>query len=229
MIRADGHYSYEDFSLAIDFEIERGQLVAVIGPSGAGKSTLLAIIAGFEKLTHGALSIDRKDMTSVHPAQRPISMVFQDYNVFPYLSVFDNVALGLSPSLKLSALQAESVTRCLERVGIGEMAKRLPGDMSGGERQRIALARVLSRDRPILLLDEPFAALGPALRRDMLDLVRELQRERQLTVLMVTHDPSDAKRIADHVMFVADGRVRNPQPTEQFFATQDAAVTAYLG
>jgi thiamine transport system ATP-binding protein len=229
MIRANGHYAYEDFLLAMDFEIARNQLVAVIGPSGAGKSTLLAIIAGFEKLTRGTLRIDDEDVTLTPPALRPLSMVFQDYNVFPHLSAFDNVALGISPSLSLNELQSNDIQKSLERVGIGELAKRLPGDMSGGERQRIALARVLLRDRPILLLDEPFAALGPALRRDMLDLVRELQRERQLTVLMVTHDPGDAIRIADQVIFVGNGRVRNPQPTEQFFATQDAAVTAYLG
>jgi thiamine transport system ATP-binding protein len=229
MIRADGHYAYDDFSLAMEFEIARGTLVALIGPSGAGKSTLLAVVAGFEKLLQGHLSIDGKDMSTIPPAERPVSMVFQDYNVFPHLSAFDNVALGISASLKLTASQTEDVQKSLERIGIGALAQRLPGDMSGGERQRIALARVLLRDRPILLLDEPFAALGPALRRDMLDLVRELQRERQLTVLMVTHDPNDAKHIADQVMFVGDSRVRNPQPTEQFFASKDAAVTAYLG
>jgi thiamine transport system ATP-binding protein len=230
MIRIeDGRYSYEDFQLTMDFEIAQGAFVAVIGPSGAGKSTLLAIIAGFEKLSQGRLWIDGKDFSNTAPAQRPLSMVFQDHNVFPHLSAFDNVALGISPSLKLTATQIEDVSNSLDRVGIGQLAQRLPGDMSGGERQRIALARALLRDRPILLLDEPFAALGPALRRDMLDLVRELQVERNLTVLMVTHDPADARRGADHVIFVGDGVVRNPQPTEQFFTAGDEAVKAYLG
>jgi thiamine transport system ATP-binding protein len=229
MIDVAGQYAYEDFSLAMNFEIQRGDLVAVIGPSGAGKSTLLAILAGFEKLTQGSVHIDSKDVSATPPAQRPLSMVFQDHNVFAHLTAFDNVALGLSPSLSLNAQQTDAVQISLERVGIGALAQRLPGDMSGGERQRIALARVLVRDRPILLLDEPFAALGPALRRDMLKLVRELQRERNLTVLMVTHDPEDAQRIADRVMFVGDHQARPPLETAQFFAIKDAAVRAYLG
>jgi thiamine transport system ATP-binding protein len=229
MIHVAGHYAYEDFSLSMDFEIQRAELVAVIGPSGAGKSTLLAILAGFEKLSQGSVRIDGEDVSAKPSAQRPLSMVFQDHNVFAHLSAFDNVALGLSPSLSLNAQQTQAVQTSLERVGIGPLAQRLPGDMSGGERQRIALARVLVRDRPILLLDEPFAALGPALRRDMLKLVRELQKERNLTVLMVTHDPDDAMRIADRVMFVGDHLARPPIETAHFFATQDAAVRAYLG
>ncbi len=226
----NGYYAYDEFALTLDFEVQRGSRVAVIGPSGAGKSTLLSIIAGFEFLMRGELLINGNDTSLLSPASRPISMVFQDHNVFAHLTAFDNVALGISPTLKLNDQHTDKVRNSLARVGIVELADRLPGDMSGGERQRIALARVLVRDKPILLLDEPFAALGPALRRDMIDLVRELQTEKQLTLLMVTHDPADAQRIADQVMFVEAGVARAPVDVNVFFnGPRDAAVAAYLG
>jgi thiamine transport system ATP-binding protein len=225
-----GRYAYDGFALAMDFTVAHGALVAVLGPSGAGKSTLLNVLAGFERLSAGQLTIDGKDMHSQAPAAFPVSMIFQDNNVFAHLTAWQNVALGISPQLKLSDAQRAQADRALERVELSHLAQRLPGDMSGGERQRIALARVLVRDKPVLLLDEPFGALGPALRAEMLDLVATLHREKNLTALMITHAPDDAKRICDQVMFVSDGVVRAPVPTERFFLSkEDAEVRAYLG
>ena len=120
-------------------------------------------------------------------------MIFQDNNVFAHLDLRQNVALGISPSLKLDAAQAKRVDAALAEVGLAALAHRKPGEVSGGERQRVAIARALVRDRPVLLLDEPFAALGPALRRDMLDLVKAMQQARGITVVMVTHQPEDAR------------------------------------
>lgn len=226
---ANGHYVLPDFSLRIELEAGAGKFYVVLGPSGAGKSTLLSVIAGFETLKSGAVFLNGKDMTNVTPASRPVSMVFQDYNAFSHLTVWDNVALGLSPALKLADLQSTQVEAALQKVGLTGYEKRLPSELSGGERQRIALARVLVRNKPILLLDEPFAALDPALRQEMLDLVVTLQRDQKLTVLLVTHQPQDATQVADGVIFVSEGKVHPPIATDHFFASRDAAVLKYLG
>ncbi len=218
------------FSLSIDLHVKPESFVAVLGASGAGKSTLLSIIAGFEELERGKLCLDGADMHHVPPAKRPVSMIFQDHNVFAHLSVWDNVALGISPSLKLNAEQKAQVDAALVRVGLSQYAKRKPGNISGGERQRVALARVVVRKRKILLLDEPFAALDPGLRHDMLDLVSDLRREHALTVLMVTHQPEEALRAADEIIFVADEKVREPIFSKTFFSMHDdGAIDSYLG
>ncbi len=225
---SNGTYAWQGFHLAMDFAVPRASITAVLGPSGAGKSTLLNIIAGFESLNAGRLTLDSADHTSTIPAQRPVSLVFQDNNTFAHMTARDNVGLGISPSLRLNATQWASVEYALSKVGIAHLAQRKPGDMSGGERQRIALARVLVRQKPILLLDEAFAALGPSLRVEMLQLVKTLQSEQRLTVLMVTHLLEDAKAIADHVMFVAEGIVLSPQSLQEFQNSKDASITDYL-
>ena len=223
-------YVYGDFRLAIDVAVPRGSFTAVLGPSGAGKSTLLAIIAGYEPLRRGKVEVDGADVTALPPAQRPLTMVFQDNNTFAHLDAWTNVALGVSPALRLDEAQRQMVDEALARVGLSALARRKPGDMSGGERQRIALARMLVRNRPVVLLDEPFAALGPGLRAEMLAEVKDLQRERGFTVVMVTHQPEDARAVADAVCFVAGGVARPPVATAAFFAARnDAAIADYLG
>jgi thiamine transport system ATP-binding protein len=229
MIRISGGvYDWQGFHLAMDFAVAENTITAVLGPSGAGKSTLLNIIAGFEKLARGRIMLQDVDHTETEPAARPVSFVFQDNNTFAHMSARDNVALGVSPSLRLNTSQWTLVDEALAKVGIIHLASRKPGEMSGGERQRIALARVLVRQRPILLLDEAFAALGPSLHIEMLELVKTLQSEQQLTVLMVTHQPEDAKAIADTIMFVSDGIVQPPMPVKLFFKSKDAAIQNYL-
>jgi thiamine transport system ATP-binding protein len=160
-------------------------------------------------------------MAEVPPEARPVSMIFQDHNSFPHLDVWINVALGISPRLKLDQAQRAEIDEALERVGLAALARRKPGEVSGGERQRIAIARALVRKRPILLLDEPFTALGPALRREMLELLTELAHERSLTVLLVTHDPDDAAHAASHVAFVENGQVIAKRRTQAFFTATD--------
>jgi thiamine transport system ATP-binding protein len=223
-----GLYDWQGFRLAMDFTIAAGSITAVLGPSGAGKSTLLNIIAGFENLNAGRLILDDSDHTRTTPAQRPVSLVFQDNNTFAHMTARENVGLGVSPSLRLNNRQWQSVDEALTKVGISHLVQRKPGDMSGGERQRIALARVLVRQKPILLLDEAFAALGPSLRVEMLQLVKTLQAERHLTIMMVTHLLEDAMAIADHVIFVNDGLVRAPQTLQEFQNAKDAAIQNYL-
>jgi thiamine transport system ATP-binding protein len=224
-----GHYQRDGFQLTMDFTLAQSSVSAILGPSGAGKSTLLNIVAGFDHLQTGQVVLDGVDHTTTPPAAHPVNFVFQDNNSFAHLTARNNVALGVAANLRLSDLQWQSVDAALLNVGLATLADRKPGDMSGGERQRIALARVLVRKKPILLLDEAFAALGPALRHDMLRLVKSIQTERELTVLMVTHQPDDARRIADHVLFVGDSIVQPPQTVDDFFASANPSIQNYLG
>ncbi|WP_298969153.1 ATP-binding cassette domain-containing protein [uncultured Roseobacter sp.] len=217
------------FLLQADFEVQQGRKTAVIGPSGAGKSTLLAALGGFLPLGGGKLWWNDVDITDATPGKRPIAMLFQDNNLFPHLSIAKNIGLGIRPDLKLTPEDHLRVEQALKRVGLAGMADRKPGELSGGQQSRAALARVLVQDRPVVLLDEPFAALGPALRHEMLDLVHDLSEEANATLLMVTHDPQDVRRIADDVIFVEGGRAAAPQPAGALLENPPPALQAYLG
>jgi len=203
--------------------------VALLGASGAGKSTLLDVIAGFFAPVSGRVLWDGQDLAPLGPGARPLSMLFQDNNLFPHLTVAQNVGLGLRPDLKLSADQAAAVEAALGRVGLEGLGARRPAALSGGQRSRVALARMLLRNRPMMLLDEPFSALGPALKAEMLGLVADLARETGASVLFVTHDPSDARAIADLTALVADGRAEAPRETAALFADPPPALRAYTG
>lgn len=223
------HVRMEDFSLDADFRIDPGAHVGIIGPSGAGKSTLLGVIAGFIAPASGRVLWRGRDLAPLAPGDRPFSILFQDNNLFPHLTVAQNVGLGLRPDLRLSRDQCNAVERALARVGLDGLGHRRPAEVSGGQQGRVALARVLLRDRPLLLLDEPFAALGPALKHEMLDLVREITAESGATLLMVTHEPQDVRYIAEATVLVAEGTAHPPQPTERLFTDPPPALRAYLG
>ena len=226
----DVAFSYGETSMAFDLAVGAGSIVAVMGPSGSGKSTLLNLIAGFETPASGRVLIGDIDATGIPPAGRPVSMIFQENNLFAHLDVASNIGLGRSPALRLSSTDREDISAALARTGLAGKERRLPAELSGGERQRVALSRVLVRDRPVLLLDEPFASLGPALRREMLELVRELHNERGMTILMVTHHPDDAKALADHVAFVEEGKIAAFEAAEEMFSDNaPAAFKAYIG
>lgn len=216
--------------MQFDLTVAAGEILAIMGPSGSGKSTLLSLVAGFETPSAGEIRIGGASMSALAPAARPVSMIFQENNLFAHLDVAANVGLGRSPSLRLTANDRVDVTQALERVGLAGKDRRLPRELSGGERQRVALARVLVRDRAVLLLDEAFASLGPALRDEMLDLVGDLHQAKGMTVLMVTHDPRDARRIAPRTAFLDGGRIADLGPTEALFSSdRSAALTRYLG
>lgn len=192
---------------SFDCTLPGGEITALVGPSGSGKSTFLNLVSGFERPDEGRVLIGGEDVTSRHPSERPVSLVFQDNNLFAHLDIASNVGLGISPSLRLSADQRGAVETALERVGLGGFGQRLPGTLSGGERQRAAFARALVRRRPVLLLDEPFAALDPDLRIAMSGLLRELHEETGNTVLIVTHDPEEVRRNASHVLALSGGSI----------------------
>ena len=199
--------TWPDFTADYSLTVETGHLCAVIGPSGGGKTTLLHMIAGFERPESGSLSFNGQNLLPLEPAKRPTAIVFQDHNLFPHLSAAQNVALGLRPSLRLTRDEISLVAEMLDSVGLRGFDDRRPGEMSGGQRQRVALARALISGRPLILLDEPFSSLDPALRRDMILLVDEMRRKRPVTILMTIHTPEDAADVADRMAFVADGRV----------------------
>jgi thiamine transport system ATP-binding protein len=208
-------FRYAEMAMAFDLSFAAGSVTAIMGPSGAGKSTLLNLIAGFEAPSAGQVLIGGEDATGLPPAARPVSMVFQENNLFSHLDVAANVGLGRSPALRLSSEDRAEVADALARTGLSGKEKRLPSELSGGERQRVALARVLVRGRPVLLLDEPFASLDAALRAEMTDLVGELHSRTHMTVLMVTHDPEDARRIGERVLRIEGGHVAGLAAVEQ--------------
>ena len=218
-----------DFRLEADWSVPAGARVALIGPSGAGKSTLLNAIAGFVAPQAGRILWNGADLAPMAPGERPLTILFQDQNLFPHLTIRQNLALGLSPRLSVDAGAEARIGAVLDRVGLAGMGGRRPAELSGGQQGRAALARALLRARPMLLLDEPFAALGPALKAEMLDLVAEVAGETGATVLVVTHDPADARRFAEQTVLVADGIAAPPVGTAALFADPPAALRAYLG
>ena len=217
------------FKLSVNITLPRHETIALIGPSGAGKSTLLAAIAGFLAPVTGRILWDGTDLTNVAPGDRPVSMLFQDNNLFPHLTVAQNVGLGLRPDLRLSREQNTVCQSALTEVGLAGFEDRKPAALSGGQQSRVALARVLVADRPVVLLDEPFAALGPALKDEMLDLVQSKLRSDGKTVIMVTHDPADARRVAQLSVLVAEGRAAEPVETNTLLDNPPPALAAYLG
>jgi len=198
---------YGDMEMCFDLSVNAGEILSVIGSSGSGKTTLLNLIAGFNQTTSGEILINGKDISQLAIAERPVTTVFQEHNLFPHLDVFTNVGIGLRPSLKLTTAETEQIHQALNSVGLGDYAKRLPKQLSGGQRQRVALARALVRQQEILLLDEPLAALGPAMREEIITLIKTLVAERKMAALFVSHQPDDALLASERIAFIHNGQV----------------------
>lgn len=201
------HYRYQQQTMNFDFSVTAGEKIAILGPSGAGKSTLLSLIAGFQFAESGTILLNGEDHTRTPPASRPVSMLFQENNLFSHLTAEQNIALGFHPGMKLNAEQKVQLAQIAEQVSLTPLLKRLPSQLSGGQRQRVALARCLVRSQPVLLLDEPFSALDPALRNEMLALLETICDSRRLTLMMVSHNTDDAARIAPRAMVVDNGTI----------------------
>ncbi|APG16505.1 thiamine ABC transporter ATP-binding protein [Kosakonia radicincitans DSM 16656] len=219
----DVTWLYQHLPMRFTLTVKAGEQIAILGPSGAGKSTLLNLIAGFLTPASGTITIAGNDHTHTPPSQRPVSMLFQENNLFTHLTVRQNIGLGLNPGLKLNSEQQQTLRQIAETMGLEELLDRLPEQLSGGQRQRVALARCLVREQPVLLLDEPFSALDPALRQEMLLLVQEVCRRQQLTLLMVSHSVEDAARIAERSLVVADGRIAWDGKTDDLLSGKSSA------
>ncbi|HCN97532.1 thiamine ABC transporter ATP-binding protein ThiQ [Leclercia adecarboxylata] len=219
----DVTWLYQHLPMRFTLSVRQGELIAVLGPSGAGKSTLLNLVAGFLQPANGRITIEGQDHTHTPPAARPVSMLFQENNLFTHLTVRQNIGLGMHPGLRLNAGQQQKLGDIAAQMGIGDLLDRLPGELSGGQRQRVALARCLVREQPILLLDEPFSALDPALRQEMLLLVKEVCERQNLTMLMVSHSVEDAVKIAPRSVVIADGRIAWDGDTEQLVSGKASA------
>ena len=189
---ADDLYTY-------NLEVNPSEVVAILGQSGSGKSTLLDIVAGFIEPMNGYVMLEGKELLGLSVEKRPITILFQNHNLFEHLSVQKNILLGVNKTLKDSIEEVEKVQDILKEVGLEAYEHKLASQLSGGQQQRVALARVLMRREPILLLDEPFTGLDETTRLEMLDLVKKITIEHKLHTIMVTHEVEDCERIAKHV------------------------------
>ncbi len=210
----------------VSFEIRRGEFFSMLGPSGCGKTSMLRMIAGFEDVTSGVLRLDGVDVVGVPPYRRAVNTVFQNYALFPHLSVFDNVAFGPRiRALEKPKLEAR-VRQMLEVVRLAEFADRKPNQLSGGQRQRVALARALVNDPKALLLDEPLSALDLALRRQMQIELKRIQRDVGITFVFVTHDQEEALTMSDRIAVMRAGRLEQVGTPEEIYDAPDSPFVA---
>jgi len=203
---------------AIDLRVEVGSFCVLLGPSGCGKSTTLRIIAGLETASAGQVLIAGRDVTALPAAQRGIAMVFQNYALFPHLTVADNITFGLSVRRMPVAERAEHLHKTAALLGLGALLDRKPSQLSGGQQQRVALGRALVAQAKVCLMDEPLSNLDAQLRQDMRRELRDLQRQLGLTVVYVTHDQTEAMSMADQVVLLNQGRVEQVGTARELYA-----------
>ncbi|KQV30019.1 spermidine/putrescine ABC transporter ATP-binding protein [Rhizobium sp. Root73] len=201
----------------VSLDIKAGEFIVLLGPSGCGKTTLLSILGGFQSPTRGKVMIGGKDMTSVPPAKRPTTTMFQDYALFPHMKLRDNVGFGLRMRGVARAQRDEKALGFLDLVGLKSSADKKPHELSGGQRQRVALARALAVDPDVLLLDEPLGALDLKLRRQMQDELKAIQKRVGTTFVHVTHDQEEAMAIADRIVVMNQGRIEDFGPPADIY------------
>lgn len=199
--------AYGDLDMCFSLDVKAGEVLSIIGSSGSGKTTLLNLIAGFNKPTSGEVLINDNNISQLSVGKRPVTTVFQAHNLFPHLDVLTNIAIGINPSLKLNHDEKEQVQQSLDSVGLNDLEKRMPRQLSGGQQQRVALARALVRKQKVLLLDEPLAALGPAMREEIIMLIKKLVAEKEMAALFVSHQPNDALLASKRCAFIHEGSV----------------------
>jgi len=202
----------------ISLDIAAGSFCVLLGPSGCGKSTTLRIIAGLETASSGQVLIDGRDVTALPPAQRGVAMVFQNYALFPHLSVADNITFGLSVRKVPADETAKRLAEAAELLGLGHLLQRKPGQLSGGQQQRVALGRALVAQAKVCLMDEPLSNLDAQLRQEMRTELRQLQQRLGLTVVYVTHDQAEAMSMADQVVLLNKGRIEQAATPRRLYA-----------
>ena len=215
-------------TISTNISLEPDKIYAVVGPSGAGKSTFLNLISGFASISRGTIIWNGQEISNLPPAKRSVSILFQDNNLFPHLSVWRNLALAVTHWPKISRDNEEKLKAVMSEVGILGLENRKPSELSGGQQSRVALARVLLQKNKILLLDEPFSALGPSLKDQMLELIKKIAKNKKLLVLMVTHEPADAKKVTSQTLVVKDKKVHPPLITEKALDPINGPLADYL-
>lgn len=214
----------------INISIPEGKLISFLGPSGCGKSTLLRCIAGLETVTTGKIYLDNEDLTDVPIQKRDVGMVFQHYSLFPNLTVFDNIAFGLTIRKENKDTITRDVSEMLDLVGLTHKRNRFPAFLSGGEQQRVALARALIMKPKVLLLDEPLSALDAQLRKNLQSEIRRIQRQLRITTLFVTHDQSEAMAISDVIYLFNIGKIETSgTPIEIYMAPKTEFAARFIG
>ncbi len=214
----------------IDFAAERGEFVTLLGPSGCGKSTLLRCIAGLTAVDSGRILLDGEDIVPKSPQKRGIAMVFQSYALFPNMTVEQNVAFGLRMQKVPAAESAQRVREALEMVELGPLAARYPHQLSGGQCQRVALARSLVTRPRLLLLDEPLSALDARIRKHLREQIRRIQQELKLTTVFVTHDQEEALTLSDRIVLMNAGRIVQSGDAETLYtAPENAFAAGFIG
>lgn len=214
----------------LDLEVRSGEFLSMLGPSGSGKTTVLRMIAGFEDVTSGTIRIGGDDVTRTPPHQRQVNTVFQDYALFPHLTIAENVAYGLKVRGQGRAERDAAVSEAIAQVRLSHVAGRLPHQLSGGQRQRIALARALILRPRVLLLDEPLGALDKQLREEMQIELKRIQREVGITFIFVTHDQEEALTLSDRVAVFNDGRIEQIGTAREVYEyPQTEFVARFLG
>lgn len=223
---------YGDFLASdnVSFGIEKGKLVALLGPSGSGKTTLLRMIAGLENPNSGDIFIDGKRVNDIPASKRGIGFVFQNYALFRYMTVFDNVAFGLELQKMTKKQIKERVKELLELTGLSGMEKRYPNQLSGGQRQRVAFARALAPNPQVLLLDEPFAAIDAKVRTELRSWLKEMVEKLGITSIFVTHDQDEAVEVADEIIITNHGTIEQMgTPVEIYKSPGTPFVAKFIG
>ncbi|MCE7007435.1 ABC transporter ATP-binding protein [Kibdelosporangium philippinense] len=214
----------------LDLEIADGEFFALLGPSGCGKTTLLRTIAGLEQATDGTVTIGERDVTSVEPGKRQVAMVFQDYALFPHMTVSENISYPLKVRRQPKPQQREVAERTANSLSLGGLLERRPGQLSGGQQQRVALARAVAIDAEVLLLDEPLSNLDARLRLEARTFLKRLQKEIGVTTVFVTHDQAEALALADRIAVMESGKIRQlGSPREVFGRPADTFVANFIG
>ncbi|CAM4061886.1 ABC transporter ATP-binding protein [Saccharibacillus endophyticus] len=223
-------YKTGDGVSGINIEIEKGELVTLLGPSGCGKTTVLRSIGGFLEPDSGDILIEGQSVIQLPPEKRPTSMVFQSYNLWSHMSVYDNLAFGLKIRKMPKAEIRAAVDEALKLVRLSGFEKKYPAELSGGQQQRVALARSLLLKPAVLLLDEPFSALDAKLRHEMREELREIQMKTGLTMVFVTHDQEEALSLSDRIIVMNHGRIEQiAKPQEIYDAPASLYVASFIG
>ncbi|WP_149263287.1 ABC transporter ATP-binding protein [Actinomadura sp. K4S16] len=215
---------------ALDLDVGTGEFFALLGPSGCGKTTLLRTIAGLEAATGGTISLDEKDVTRIQPGRRDVGMVFQDYALFPHMTVMDNIAYPLRVRKQSRAVRYKRAAEAVRELGLTGMEGRRPGELSGGQQQRVALARAVVADPRVLLLDEPLSNLDARLRLEARTFLKRFQQRVAVTTVFVTHDQAEALALADRIAVMESGRIRQiGTPAEVFRRPANLFVASFIG